>query len=129
MAPAFQCIYLTPDDESDGRLYAYELLSMDLRGLEILTLSACETALGRFDAGDNLRGLPASFFLAGVSTIVGTLWEAEVDPAECFFTAFYHALKENKGKLDAFAIAQRETRNDFPKYSSWGPFCLMGDWL
>ena len=112
VAPAFQCIYLTPDDESDGRLYAYELLSMDLRGLEILTLSACETALGRFDAGDNLRGLPASFFLAGVST-----------------TAFYHALKENKGKLDAFAIAQRETRNDFPKYSSWGPFCLMGDWL
>jgi CHAT domain-containing protein len=128
-APAFQCLYLTPDGESDGRLHAHELLSLDLRGLELLTLSACETALGRFDAGDNLRGLPASFLLAGVSTIVGTLWPVEANASEHFFTALYRQLRAGTGQLDAFATAQRETRAAFPKYRDWGPFYLIGDWL
>lgn len=127
-APAFQCLYLTPDDESDGRIYAHELLSLDLRGLEVLTLSACETALGRFDIGDNLRGLPASFLLAGVSTLVGTLWPVEANASECFFSAFYRELKGGVTRLDAFATAQKETRIAFPKYRDWGPFYLVGDW-
>jgi CHAT domain-containing protein len=127
-APAFQCLYLTPDDESDGRIYAHELLSLDLRGLEVLTLSACETALGRFDIGDNLRGLPASFLLAGVSTLVGTLWPVETNASECFFSAFYRELKGGVTRLDAFATAQKETRIAFPKYRDWGPFYLVGDW-
>ena len=57
-APSFQCLFLTPDQTSDGRFYAHELLSLDLAGLEVITLSACETALGRYDSADNLRGLP-----------------------------------------------------------------------
>lgn len=128
-APAFQSLYLTPDGGSDGRLQAHELLSLDLRGLELLTLSACETALGRYDAGDNLRGLPASFLLAGVSTIVGTLWPVEAGASEAFFSALYRELKGGANRLDAFAAAQRETRAAFPKYHQWGPFYLIGDWL
>ena len=55
-APSFQVVYLAPESRSDGRLHVHELTNVDMRGLEILSLSACETALGRFDAGDNLRG-------------------------------------------------------------------------
>jgi CHAT domain-containing protein len=128
VAPSFQCLYLTPDAESDGRLYAHEIVSMEFNGLEVLTLSACETALGRFDVADNLRGLPASFLLAGVETIVGTLWPAAVDPTEQFFTVFYRELKMDKSRLDAFAVAQKETRNLFPEYRDWGPFYLIGRW-
>ncbi|MFE5587174.1 CHAT domain-containing protein [Kitasatospora sp. NPDC056531] len=64
-APAFQCLYLAPDQRSDGRLHAHELLGLELRGLDLVTLSACETALGRFDASDNPRGLPAALLLSG----------------------------------------------------------------
>jgi hypothetical protein len=128
-APAFQGLVLTPDAESDGRLHAHELLSLDLRGLELLTLSACETALGRFDTGDNLRGLPASFLLAGVSTIVGALWPVSASAAVTFFVTLYQCLKSDLGLLDAFAQAQKKTRTDFPKYRDWGPFYLIGDWL
>ena len=127
-APAFQCLYLMPDDRSDGRLYAHELLSRDLRGVQVLTLSACETALGRFDTADNLRGLPASFLLAGVSTIIGTLWEVETNVSKRFFSSFYRQSRAGTDVLEGFAIAQRETRADFPKYRDWGPFYLMGDW-
>jgi CHAT domain-containing protein len=127
-APAFQCLYLTPENHSDGRLFAYEVLGSDLRGLELLTLSACETALGGFDTADNLRGLPASFLLAGVSTLVGTLWPVEANASERFFVTLYRELKAGAAKLNAFATAQRETRQAFPKYQDWGPFYMMGDW-
>jgi CHAT domain-containing protein len=127
-APAFQCIYLAADEASDGRLFAYELLSLNLHNLELLTLSACETALGRFDLGDNLRGIPASLILAGVATIVGTLWEISPEPAEHFFKLLYRELQSGKNRLDAFAAAQRGVRSTYPRYIDWGAFYFIGDW-
>lgn len=126
--PAFQCLYLTPDKHSDGRLSAHELLGRNLRGTQVLTLSACETALGRFDYGGNLRGLPASFLLGGVSTIIGTLWPVEDAASALFFPTFYRALRDGEPRLDAFATAQRVTRERYPRYRSWGPFCYVGEW-
>jgi len=126
--PMFQCLYVFPDKESDGRLSAYEILSLNLHGLDLLTLSACETALGRFDLSDNLRGLPAAFLLAGVATVIGTLWEAEASASEQFFSVFYRELQASGSKLDAFAAAQRQTRKTYPAYRDWGPFYLIGGW-
>ncbi|HZY96907.1 MAG TPA: CHAT domain-containing protein [Candidatus Cybelea sp.] len=126
-APAFQCIYLAHDGgHDDGRLFAYELLDQDLRGLELLTLSACETALGRYDLGDNLRGLPSAFFLAGVQTVVGTLWTVDASATELFFPCFYAAIQQGRSHRDAFRAAQIETRKAFPKLRDWGAFYLMG---
>lgn len=127
-APAFHRLYLTPDDRSDGIINAYEILALDLGHVECLTLSACETSLGRFDEADNLRGLPASFFTAGVATVVGTLWRVETNTSEYFFTRFYKAVKKGETRLDAFADAQRATRKKHPKYRDWGAFYLAGDW-
>jgi len=127
-APSFQVVYLAPEPGSDGRLHVHELTDVDMRGLEILSLSACETALGRFDAADNLRGLPARCFLAGAQTIISTLWEANADASKLFFTTFYECLHEGASKLDAFARAQQHTRRAYPKYADWSAFCFMGDW-
>ena len=93
-----------------------------------MTLSACETALGRFDLADNLTGLPASLMLAGVETIVGTLWRVETGTSEHFFFALYRALKAGSNRLDAFTQAQRSTRAQFPAYRDWGCFYYMGEW-
>ncbi len=127
-APAFQCLYLTPDQTSDGCLRAHELLSMDLRGLDLVTLSACETALGRFDRSDNLRGLPAALMLSGVSSLIGTLWKVEDSTSRRFFTSLYGRLREGEHCLDAFRSAQLATRQEHPQYRDWGAFYLVGDW-
>lgn len=127
-APAFQCLYLAPEESSDGRFFAYELIGLDLHGLEVLTLSACETVLGRFDPGDNLRGIPAYLLKGGVKTLIGSLWSAQAEPAERFFSTFYKELFGGKSRLDAFAKAQRTTRQEFPEYDAWGPFYYIGDW-
>jgi hypothetical protein len=127
-APSFQCIFFNPDAKDDGILNAYELLRLDLRGLELVTFSACETALGRFDVSDNIRGIPAALLIAGVRTIVGTLWNVESNASRHFFTAFYRGLKENASTKKAFLEAQASTRGAFPKYRDWGAFQLIGAW-
>ena len=127
-APAFQCVYVSPGAASDGRVTAHELLDINMSALDLVTLSACETGLGRFDRGDNLRGLPASLLLAGASTLVGTLWEVGAAPSAHFFRAFHAERRRGTGKLDAFARAQRDTRDAFPAYRDWGAFQFVGDW-
>lgn len=123
-AAAFQAIRLAG---TPGRLTAHQLSGLDLRGLRLVTLSACETALGRFDRADNLRGIPAALFLAGVRSIVGTLWEARATAAEVFFVALYQQLVTGQATIaQAYRPAQDETRRSFPTYRDWGAFVLMG---
>jgi CHAT domain-containing protein len=124
-APAFQHVFLAPDDNSDGRFFAHEVLGLDLRGLELLTLSACETALERFDSAYNPRGLVAAFLLSGVRRVIGTLWPVAPEVSKRFFTVLYGALAGGAGVIDAYRAAQRETRAAFPEYWHWGAFYLI----
>jgi CHAT domain-containing protein len=127
-APAFQSLYLQPDGTDDGLFHAYEIAGRDLRHVDLVTLSACETALGRFDALDNLRGFSANLFLAGVRTVVSTLWPVPDDVSHLFFTSMYRALHAGNGKVAAFEAALRATRSEFPKYRDWGTFHFGGLW-
>lgn len=122
-APAFQVIQLAG---SPGHLPAHRLSACDLRGLSLVTLSACDTALGRFDRADNLRGIPAALCLAGVRSIIGTLWQARSSAARVFFVALYRSLLGGATVADAYRAAQAETRTMFPSYRDWGAFVLMG---
>ena len=126
--PSFQYLVVTPERESDGILYAHELLVCDLRGLDLVTLSACETALGRIDRADNPRGLPAALLLAGAEAIVGTLWQIESDVARAFFVELYGALADGATRLEAYRRAQQEVRRRFPALNQWGAFYYLGVW-
>ncbi|MEO7725419.1 MAG: CHAT domain-containing protein [Chthoniobacterales bacterium] len=127
-APSFHYIVVTPDRSDDGLLHAHELLQADLRGVRLVSLSACETALGRLDAADNPRGLPATLLLAGVETIVGTLWEVKGDVARAFFVMLYEKLAKKEVRGAAFRAAQLEARRRFPHPRDWGAFYLLGAW-
>lgn len=133
-APAFHCLYLTPDDAresaetTDGRVRAHELATLDVRGTELVTLSACETSLGGVDGADNVAGLPAALFASGVRTIVGTLWDVRSDAAAYFFETLYTRLRDGARRHHAFTQAQRLTRERFPAYRDWGAFCYLGNW-
>jgi CHAT domain-containing protein len=127
-APSFQRLFLTPDKGDDGILYAWELLQHDLAGLDLLTLSACETALGRIDKGDNLRGFPANALIAGASTVIGTLWPVHSVVTQVFFETLYREIKNGSAKREAFQTAQLTARQNFPEYRDWGAFWYMGLW-
>jgi len=126
-APLFQSLFLTPTQDHDGRFCAHEILPLDLRGLELVTLSACETALGRVDRADNLRGLPATLLAAGADAVVGTLWPVLADASTTFFREFYQGLiQRNLDPRTAYGEARQVVRAAFPAYRDWGAFYLVG---
>ncbi|MEH0471628.1 CHAT domain-containing protein [Streptomyces sp. B21-097] len=124
----YQCLFLSPDADDDGRVFAHDILRTDLRGVELVTMSSCESALGRFDVNDNLRGLPAAFLSAGASAVIGCLWPVHPQVATEFFGRLYECLARTPDRRAAFRAAQSAVRSRHPAFRDWGSFCFIGDW-
>ena len=105
------------DEYEDGVLTAQEVSQLDLRGLELLVLSACQTGLGEI-GGDGVFGLQRGFKKAGAQTIVMSLWKVNDEATKDMMTSFYTHLMEMgmEHKREAFMKAQQEVRdNDYRK--------------
>src|SRR5262249_20088689 len=77
--PLLSGVMLEPDAGEDGKLEVHEILGLRLKA-KLVTLSACETALGsgyftETPAGDDLVGLTRAFLFAGAPTVMASLWE------------------------------------------------------
>jgi CHAT domain-containing protein len=121
-APSLQPLLLAGGE----RLLAHEVARLDLSHLELVTLGACESGLGRFDEGDNMSGLVASLFLAGVKTVVATLWPCRSKVSQLFFATFHRHLAS--GVIAAYSAALRTTRDAYPEPCDWACFNLLGSW-
>jgi CHAT domain-containing protein len=96
--------------------------------LELLVLSACESA-----AGDNRAalGLAGVALKAGARSALATLWQISDAATVRLITDFYlHANKENVSKAEALQIAQKNLikQAEFSHPSDWAPFLLIGNW-
>ena len=118
---------IIPEGVDDGILTAQEISTLDLRGLDLVTLSACETGLGEV-SGEGVFGLQRGFKKAGVQSILMSLWKVD-DEATCkLMTEFYgNWIAKKMTKHDALEAAKkvvRETKGwENPKY--WAAFILL----
>lgn len=124
-----------PAGVDDGVLTAQEISRLDLRGLDLLVLSACQTGLGEI-TGDGVFGLQRGFKKAGARTIVMSLWSVSDNATKDLMTQFYTALAAGKNKRQAFAEAQRylkEHDSDYGYFPSslrlrrphWAAFIML----
>jgi CHAT domain-containing protein len=90
-----------------GILTAEEIADLDLRGMELVVLSACETGLGRVAAGEGVLGLQRAFQAAGARTLVTSLWSINDAATSVLMEEFYANLWQKKlPKLEALRQAQ-----------------------
>jgi CHAT domain-containing protein len=97
--------------------------------LELLTLSACETAQGDERAALGLSGIALK---AGARSALATLWKVSDVSASQLVIEFYAQLRlPDVSRAQALQRAQRKALEnlpyDHPGY--WSPFILIGSWL
>jgi CHAT domain-containing protein len=127
--PLYSSIFLAPGDGSDGVLEAHEVYELNLSGADLVTLSACETGLGRIGKGDEQWGFIRTFLAAGARSTLASLWKVEDVATQKLMQKVYKELRLGTGKAMALHRAQLEMLRN-PKYSSplfWAGFSLWGE--
>jgi CHAT domain-containing protein len=98
----------------DGRLTAAEVLEYWKLDAELVTLSACESALGRQGGGDGPLGFAQAFLLAGSRSVCLTLWQVDDTATALLMDRFYRNLlgkREDGAKPMGKAAALREAKH------------------
>jgi CHAT domain-containing protein len=130
--PLFSGVQLESDAQNDGQLEVYEILGLHLRA-QLVTLSACETALGsgyftEIPAGDEFVGLTRAFLSAGASTVIASLWEVNDSSTARLMRSVYGKVSVDSPSL-SLAVAQRsmlhgDKEHRHPYY--WSAFVVVG---
>ncbi len=117
---------------ADGWATALELSQMDLRGTELVVLSACETARGDVKGAEGVFGLQRAFRFAGAQSLIMSLFKVPDDSTRALMTSFYGKWKPGApegSKLKALRETQlsmlKNPATRHPRH--WAGFVLMGE--
>src|SRR5262249_37697367 len=134
--------------QDNGLLQAWEIFESVRLDAELVTLSACDTALGREMGGEGLLGLTRAFQYAGARSVLASLWKVSDASTAVLMERFYAGLHEGLPKDEALRAAQLallqsaaqpldgglRAANETAAGSEgadpffWAGFVLAGDW-
>ncbi len=114
----------------DGILTAEEISNLNLHKARLVVLSACESGLGEFIAGEGVLGLRRAFQVAGARSVVTSLWEISDQSTARLMRYLYEGLSD--GVQPALRDAQlrmlkSQRLSGVPDHPySWGAFVAFG---
>ncbi len=114
----------------DGFLRLQDIYNLRLRA-DLVTLSACETAMGKDIRGEGLIGLARGFLYAGATRVVASLWKVDDNAAAAFMERFYgNFYRRGMSPAAALRATQSEMRRTTEWHAAyyWSAFILQGDW-
>ncbi len=125
--PELSRIYLAAEDgEEDGSLFSGEIYNIQLSA-DLVTLSACETGLGKVTKGEGIIGLSRALIYAGAKNIIVSLWKVSDNSTAELMIDFYDRIDGSQ-----FSGSLREAKLELmkdPQYADpyyWAPFILIG---
>lgn len=122
-------LILAPAVGANTGAEAGELRVSDIYGLrldaDLVTLSACETGLGRVTDGGEVIGLIRGFLYAGASSVVASLWQVPDEATATLMENFYRQLPR-QGKRNALRTAQLGLLQRGEPAMAWAAFYLSG---
>ncbi|MFN0102581.1 MAG: CHAT domain-containing protein [Bryobacteraceae bacterium] len=133
--PSLSALVLSLVDESglrkDGFLRLHEIYNLKLP-VDLVVLSACQTAMGKEILGEGLESLMRGFMHAGAPRVVASLWRVDDEATSELMKTFYKGVLGKSGKNHAGALRQAQMRMmSDPRWSDpyfWAAFVPVGDW-
>ncbi|MBT3223788.1 MAG: CHAT domain-containing protein, partial [Proteobacteria bacterium] len=92
----------------DGIWSAEEVASLDLRGTELVVLSACETGLGEVASSEGVMGLRRAFALSGTQSLVMSLWAVDDEATQQLMGSFYRSRLKGRKITTLAALRQAQ---------------------
>jgi CHAT domain-containing protein len=120
------------EGRDNGLLQAWEIFENVRLSAHLVTLSACDTALGKEMGGEGLLGLTRAFQFAGARSVLASLWSVADESTATLMKRFYTYLRQGKTKDEALRAAQldliRSAEVELSHPYHWAGFALYGDW-
>ena len=123
--PLDSAIFLASTAGTPGTVRVSDLYRLDLDA-DLVTLSACETALSAVSSGDDLVGFTRGLLYAGSRSILSSLWKVDDECTRDLMVDFYTQLA-GQGKPEALRHAQLAVRARHPHPYYWAAFMITGN--
>jgi CHAT domain-containing protein len=120
------------EGQDNGILQAWEIFDTLRLDADLVTLSACDTALGKDMGGEGMLGLTRAFQFAGARSVLSSLWSVADESTATLMQSFYAHLQKGESKDEALRAAQlgliRSQGRKLAHPFYWAAFQLYGAW-
>ena len=126
-------ILFSPEDPGATADYVFlrELYDLDLSGVNLATISACNTERGKMIRGEGVQAFGRALLFAGSRSALTTLWRVDDQPTAEFMKQFYYfALQKGEPKAEALRSAKLKflySGTVLANPAHWAAFVLNGD--